>query len=195
MTPELLERALPREAFVSLVAAILARYAQQNDATLPPADGIALAERLHAVIGEHGLPRPLDASEQGAPGELSEAEIDPLIARALGGYTGPVAGAVKQLVKAFFYPEFKKCRDSFREVATDGTCRRQQLARVRSRVSGAHCVDCPYWVGLTPERHAAYLTDEWVGDAAAEFAPYREIFLPEDFRILRRQLYNAARTQ
>jgi hypothetical protein len=113
---------------------------------------------------------------------MAEEECALLIARVMAGLAGPrLAEAARQLVKACFYPEFKTCRDSFREVAADGSCRRQELARVRGRISGAHCVDCPHWVALTPAQHIAYLTHEWRGDAA-EFSAHRDVFLPEDFR-------------
>jgi hypothetical protein len=96
------------------------------------------------------------------------------------------------MVKACFYPEFKVCRDSFREVGRDGACRRQELARARTRVSGTHCVDCPHWVALDPLEHAEFLAREWHRDAHV-LAANRGVFLPEDFRELRRWLWAAAR--
>ena len=104
-----------------------------------------------------------------------------------------MAGPARQLVKACFYPEFKTCRDSFREVSPDGTCRRQELARARVRVSGSHCVDCPHWVALTPDQHVRFLTRAWQPGRAAEFTAHRDVFLPEDFRALRRFLHGLAR--
>ena len=97
--------------------------------------------------------------------------------------------SMQQLVKACFYPEFTVCRDSFRELTKDGGCRRQELDRVRGRVSGAHCVDCPHWVGLTPEAHEKFLTSAWRAEGAGEWAGNRGVFLPEDFRTLRRWLH------
>ena len=117
--------------------------------------------------------------------------------RVQAGLTAPqrekLAVPVRQLVKACFHPEFRVCRDSFREESPDGSCRRQQLARVRARVSGAHCVDCPYWVALTPEAHGKFLTREWQLPGRGELAANLDIFLPEDFRDLRRLLYTEAR--
>ena len=69
----------------------------------------------------------------------------------------------------------------------------QELARARGRVSGAHCVDCPHWVALTPEQHGRFLARAWQPAGAAEFAAHREVFLPEDFRALRRFLHALAR--
>jgi hypothetical protein len=59
------------------------------------------------------------------------------------------------------------------------------LTKVRSRVSGAHCVDCPYWTSLTEAQDEALVASAWVGDLA-EFKDNREIFLPDDFREFRR---------
>ncbi|MSU51743.1 MAG: hypothetical protein EXS37_22080 [Opitutus sp.] len=151
--------------------------------------------RLWALVVERGLPRALAPGECGSPGGMSEVDCAPLVARVLGGAGDPVlANAVKQLVKACFYPEFTVCRDSFREVAPDGGCRRQELNRVLGRVSGAHCVDCPHWVALESVAHESYLVDQWQSMSAA-FAPHRDVFLPEDFRALRRWLYAAARVK
>jgi hypothetical protein len=115
-----------------------------------------------------------------APAQV--AESDPLLAEAL-----------RQVVKACFHPEFTICRESYRECSADGTCRRQELARARRRVSGAHCVDCPHWIALAAPAHAALLREAWRGDPR-EFLAAREVFLPEDFRALRRWLHAAART-
>ena len=148
---------------------------------------------MWSLIAERGLPRALTPAEQGEPGELSEEECAPLVARALGGANDLLlATAARQLVKACFHPEFKKCRDSFREVSPDGSCRRQDLGRVLRRVSGAHCVDCPHWVALTPVQHEKYLAREWRA-GGKEFAAHQAVFLPEDFRALRCWLHARAR--
>ena len=185
-------------AFAELVSALLARYAAQNAQPVPPAaDRAALAAGLWALIAERGLPRPLAAAERGTPGEMTDAEVAPLLERALvevpASSRAVLAGPARQLVKACFYPEFKTCRDSFREVSPDGTCRRQELARALGRGSGAHCVDCPHWVALSPEQHARFLARAWRPGGAAEFAAHRGVFLPEDFRALRRFLHSLAR--
>ena len=181
-------------AFSRLVDGVLARFFAQN-ARLPPSDAerAAFGARLWALVAERGLPKPLAKHERGEPGEMSDEECAPLMARVLGGADDDcLATAARQLVKACFYPEFKTCRDSWREVTPDGACRRQELARVRRRVSGAHCVDCPHWVAMSPARHGKFLAREW-RDGAAEFAAHRGVFLPEDFRALRRWLHARAR--
>jgi hypothetical protein len=77
-------------------------------------------------------------------------------------------------------------------MARDGSCRRQELERVRGRISGTHCVDCPHWVALEPAEHATYLKGEWRADPAL-LHEHGDLFLPEDFRELRRWLHRAAR--
>lgn len=187
--------ALAKEEFTAIIRAVLTRFLAQNGLTASPADLAAIAARLHAVVGERGLSRPLAPDERGAPGGMPEAECASLVARVMSG--GPAAplltDAVRQLVKACFYPEFKDCRDSFRETSADGVCRRQQLERVRTRVSGTHCVDCPHWMELAPELHQEFLAREWRGDAET-LRMHRAIFLPEDFRALRQWLHTARRS-
>ncbi|MDB6128265.1 MAG: hypothetical protein JWM35_2161 [Verrucomicrobia bacterium] len=186
-----------REIFVQHVVEILERHFRQNGQGIPPISEITgVADRAWALILDRGLPRPLGKSERGEPGEMSDAECAPLLERVLpdasSTWREPLANPVKQLVKACFYPEFKTCRNSFREVSPDGSCRRQELSRARMRVGGSHCVDCPHWVALTPEQHAKYLAREWRAGAAA-FYEHQSIFLPEDFRALRLFLHRAKR--
>ena len=182
------------EEFSRLVGAVLARFFAQN-ATPPPlaADSAAFGARLWTLVAERGLPRPLAPDERGEPGGMSDEECAPLVAHVLGGARDELfATAARQLVKTCLYPEFKTCRDSWRAVTAEGACRRQELARVRGRVSGAHCVDCPHWVALSPAQHEKFLAREW-RTGAAEFAAGHEIFLPEDFRALRQWLHARAR--
>ena len=180
--------------FSRLVTAVLRRFFAQNGcAELAVAEAAAVSGRLWSLVRERGLPRALREGECGVSGGMSEEACAPLVGRVLAGANDDLlAKTVTQLVKACFYPEFTVCRDSFREVAKDGSCKRQELARVRQRVSGTHCVDCPHWVALTPAGHGELLQREWRG------APgIREencgVFLPEDFRALRRWLHARAR--
>jgi hypothetical protein len=138
------------------------------------------------VIAARGLPRPLRANERGEPGEMSAVEVDPLVGTVLAGIdcADEWRTVTRQLIKACFHPEFKTCRESYREIDSHGSCRRQDLNRVRSRVSGSHCVDCPYWTSLTPTQHADCLAAGWAGDRR-EFESHRDTFLPEDFRAFR----------
>ncbi len=180
--------------FPELVAAVLARFFAQN-ARMAPADtvGWALGARLEALVAARGWPRALRDDERGAPGGMPAEECATMVARVLDGANDELlVTAVKQLVKACGHPEFRNCRDSFREVAPDGMCRRQQVERARGRISGSHCVDCPHWVGLAPAAHREFLAGEWRGEPA-ELAANRDIFLPEDFRALQQWLRAAAR--
>lgn len=187
-----------REVFSEFVRRILRRFCAQN-AIAAPADPMLsqLAERLWLLVIERGLPAPLGRADPGEPGEMADAECTALVARVFGETAGAerekLAVPMRQLVKACFHPEFKVCRDSFREVSPDGSCRRQQLARVKARISGTHCVDCPYWVGLESEAHERFLNREWQPACREALSANLDIFLPEDFRGLRRLLYTEAR--
>jgi hypothetical protein len=182
------------EEFCMLVGGVLGRFFAQNARATPSDAEIAgFGARLWALVAERGLPPPLAPGDAGAPSEMSETECAPLVARVLAGATDPLlADAARQLVKACFYPEFKTCRESYRAVTPDGVCRRQELSRARKRVSGSHCVDCPYWQELEPAAHAQFLGKAWCTvtssgqGGATEFSQHRDIFLPEDFRALRR---------
>jgi hypothetical protein len=184
------------DEFERLVVAAVARFfAQKSHAQPAVAQLERFSAQLRQLVAERGLPAPLAPDEIGAPGGMSDEVCAPLVARVTAGLDEPLwADVARQLVKACFYPEFKVCRDSFREVTRDGACRRQELERVRGRISGAHCVDCPHWVALDPQKHADYLAGEWHGDRAV-LAEHREVFLPEDFRALRCWLHAAARRQ
>lgn len=179
--------------FERCVVAMVARFCAQGNGPVPAFKLARFAAQLREVVVERGLPPPLPPGECGAPGGMPEAEVASLVARVTAGLDEPqLAEAARQLVKACFYPEFTVCRDSFREVARDGSCRRQELARVRARISGAHCVDCPHWVALSPAAHGDLLAREWRGDPAV-FVAHREVFLPEDFRTFRIWRQAAAR--
>lgn len=177
----------PGHPLSQCVPEILERYCRQNGlAPLGDAEAGRIAARLWLLIAVRGLPRRLAPDETGAPGEMSDAEVGPLVDCVLEGSErgGELAKPARQLVKACFSAEFRTCRDSYRERESDGSCRRQQLGKALGRVSGSHCVDCPYWTSLTPAQHAACLARGWAGDVA-EFAAARDAFLPEDFRALR----------
>lgn len=179
--------------FEDLVRRVLMRFYAQNGRPVPPHEVLtALAERLLAVIRERGLPPPLAQHDAGTPGGISEAELSPLVTRVLGEISDELLpDAVRQLLKACLYPEFSPCRESYREVSRDGSCRRQELPRARLRISGTHCVDCPYWLTEDREPHATLLRQAWRTGSPA-FESHIDIFLPEDFRALRRWVRAAA---
>jgi hypothetical protein len=182
-----------QEEFQRIVTERLIRFHAQLSQSASASDLRRLAAQLGALVAERGLPRPLAENECGVPGGMPDEECAALVSRVMEGIDDPLlADAARQLVKACFHPEFRNCRDSFREVGRDGRCRRQELERARRRLSGSHCVDCPHWVALAPAEHAGLLRREWHG-APDEFARHQEIFLPEDFRALRRWLHAATR--
>jgi hypothetical protein len=186
-----------KERFVQVVADILSRYLRQNDQPAAArVELVGVGERLWHQIEARGLPPPLAKTELGAPGELSPSEIAAMMEPILHAMTerSRLEVPLQQVVKACFYPPFRKCRETYRERAPDGICRRQQLERARTRVSGSHCVDCPYWTALTPVQHTAVLSRGWAGDVA-EFTTHVAVFLPEDFRLFRELLADAARRQ
>lgn len=181
------------EEFKRLVGAVLARSEAQRSSAVPPAQRRRFLDQLGQLVAERGLPPPLAPEAVCGTGGMAEQEFATLAALGLGGIDDPVLlDLAKQVLKACFYPELATCRDSFREVAKDGSCRRQEVARARSRISGAHCVDCPHWVEREPAAHAVLLAQEWRNEPGL-LGAHQGIFLPEDFRALRRWLYSAAR--
>ncbi|HVU34422.1 MAG TPA: hypothetical protein VHE61_13385 [Opitutaceae bacterium] len=182
--------------FGEIVTVVLRRFFAQNGRPPPePAALAGFAANLWKVVRGHGLPRPLGPGESGRPGEMTDEECTPLVAGVVGNATDPLlVTAARQLVKACLYPEFRNCRNSFREVAADGTCRRQEPGRLLGRVSGSHCVDCPHWIALTPEQHERFLAHHWRA-GAADFAAHRDVALPEDFRALRHWVHAASRRE
>jgi hypothetical protein len=184
------------DEFRRLVTAVLRRWWAQNDQACA-ADGEveAFGRQLWDVVNDRGLPRPLGPREAGAPGGMPEPECAPLVARVVRDLPpGLFAEPARQLLKTCLYPEFRICRDSFRETGADGICRRQQRSKARGRLSGVHCVDCPYWTDLAAPAHERFLAAEWCGDPA-ELRASRDVFLPEDFRALRQWLHAYVRTQ
>ncbi len=180
----------PAETFAEILRPVLRRFFQQTGGPAPSEEVCAtFGDRLWRLVAERGLPPPLAPGECGDPQEMTKDEVAPLIERLLAGLGAAereaLATPARQLVKACFHGDFKVCRDSFREVSPDGSCRRQELKRVRERISGSHCVDCPYWTGLEPAPHAKFLAREWHGDPAV-FTADQTMYLPEDFRALRR---------
>lgn len=185
----------PAGEFEQHVTAILQNYLRHNGRDgLDRADTRQFAERLFRIVSRRGLPTPLAEGEMGEPGEMADAEVAPLVAELLADCARAVDLAVpaRQLIKACFHPEFRRCRDSYRERDEDGTCRRQQLKKAMGRVSGSHCVDCPYWTSLSREDHTRCLLRGWAGNPV-EFHAHAEVFLPEDFRALKRWLHAQAR--
>jgi hypothetical protein len=180
----------PDDPFRRLVPAILERFLWQNSRPPVPKPELArVAAQLWKIVGDRGLPAPLPPNEAGAPGEISDEDCSGLVNQALDGLGQPerddLALPVRHLVKAIFNPEFRNCRNSYREESPDGSRRRQELARALKRTSGSHCVDCPYWTSLPPGKHLQLLDRAWRPEARALLAGRLDVFLPEDFRAFR----------
>jgi len=172
----------------ALAAACLRRWFHANGFPAPAEEEVAgVCARLRSVIAERGLPRVPPGGRPEEAVEMPAAECGPLERRVLGERVAdPCWGTpVRQLVKACLQPEFRRCRDSYRERSPDGSCRRQDPEKAAGRLSGSPCVDCPYWLELTPAQHERALREAWAGDPAV-LAARPEVFLPADFRELRR---------
>lgn len=162
------------------------RVARQQAREVADAAVDHVARRLAAELSAVALPAPLPPDDPGRPGGVAEAEVARLVAAVMSDRNDPfLAEVVRQLIKACLHPVFTQCRDSYRERSADGRCRRQEPDRTRVRVSGAPCVDCPYWTRLTAADHGRLLDAGWVGDPAAWHGE-ADLYLPEDFRALRR---------
>jgi hypothetical protein len=177
------------------IGGILRRYCRQNSVAEPTnGETDQISARLWTILCSRGLPPPLRSGELGSPGEMTAAEVTPLVENVLGGgeRRAALVDPVRQLIKACFHREFTVCRDSYREVSAEGVCRRQQFKKAVVRVSGSHCVDCPYWTSLGPQEHLQRLQAAWVDDVG-DFTANCGVYLPEDFRALRVWLHDAAR--
>ena len=104
MDPEAVE-------FRDMIGAVLRRVCAQNGFTPPSASECAtLADGLHALVVERGLPPKLAPGDPGVAGGMAEESSAPLVARVMGTMSGPaeadaearhelLSEAVKQLVK------------------------------------------------------------------------------------------------
>jgi hypothetical protein len=161
------------------VAAVLTRFLAQNGLAAACEDELrtfadALGEPIVDGVLEHG--------------ELPESVVKDGMAHLLAVFSPPrpeLANLAKQLIKGCHQPDKSPCCESYCETDAAGRCRRQEPAYDLARVSGAHCVDCPHWINWSPEEHAKKLSAAWQ-DGAVVFAENCGVFLPEDFRMLRR---------
>lgn len=172
--------------FVPLVEAVVRRMARQQQRDVTETSVEQFARRLAEVLSACALPAPLPQGEAGRPGGMADAEVARLVAAVMADAADPfLADVARQLIKTCLHPVFTQCRDSYRERAADGRCRRQERERTRLRASGAPCVDCPYWTALAAVDHGRLLDAGWVGESA-DWRAEAELYLPEDFRALRR---------
>lgn len=161
------------------VAAVVTRFLAQNGLAAAREDELRkLADALGEPVDQGSLEK----------GELPEVAVKAGVARLLAVFLPPrpeLANLAKQLLKGCQQPGKSPCCESYRETDAAGRCRRQEPAYDLARVSGAHCVDCPHWLGWSPEEHRRKLAAAWKGGMTA-LAENRGVFLPEDFRMLRR---------
>lgn len=156
------------------------------------------------MVEDHGWPTPVKTGEEREAVETELPNLAAWVERAMESMAaGPLEtklqatlrNAVGQLFKACCYPEITVCRNSYRLQTADGRCKRQIHANAKSRLSGSPCVDCPWTVRLTAEQHARLLRDSWAPANAVAFDFDPMCFLPEDFRSLRRFLWQHARSR
>jgi hypothetical protein len=174
-----------RNDFAVLVGRLVRRMARQQDQAVSEPTVEQFSRRLAEVMSTCALPPPLPPDDPGRPDGLAESVGAPLVAAVMGDQRDVfLTELARQVIKACLHPPFTRCRDSYRERAADGRCRRQERERTRLRVSGAPCVDCPYWTGLEEAGHGRLLDAGWVG-ASADWRAEADLYLPEDFRRLR----------
>lgn len=188
-----------RAWFEVLAAAVVARMRHQDGGPAVSPGAIAAGMRgLWEAAEAMGWPPPLAAGVARRAGETPGAALEPRALAAVAGVEGEAERArllpvIRQLLKACVYPEFTECRDSYRTAGPDGRCSRQQPAVAAARISGSPCVDCPYFVTLTQPEHEALLQAGWIGAASPVLRGDSCVFLPKDFRALRRFLWLRSR--
>ncbi len=184
-----------REGFTHIVRKILARLYKQTGRPVPP--DIALthyAQQLWALVKAEGQPAPLAGSDQGTELKLSDARAQELGEKFFATFRFPNLRAelekpTRHLLGALLNPEFKTCRQSFKELDAAGQCERRDPEKSRARVSGVHCVDCPYWTALSAEKNEKLVAKDWPAERLAELTANLPVFLPEDFRALRQLMH------
>lgn len=171
--------------FASLVEAVLTRaLAQMGRSVLSESELKSIAREVLAIGREGGWAFRFSSSNNELPLEMVRAWQNRLSVLALGR-SDELGNVYKQLLKGCFQASPERCRDSYRETDSAGRCRRQERDYDLNRISGAHCVDCPYWCEKEAEMHLEWLGNQWLR-GASELKVGRDIYLPEDFRALRR---------
>jgi hypothetical protein len=172
------------------VKEVVARFCTQNGWKALEDGELARFTEMLRVLGD-------EIAGKGYEGELPEAVVKLGVARLRATLASPrdeLVGMMKALIKGAWQTDAPVCRESYHEQDASGRCRRQELEYDRARVSGAHCVDCPYWLIGDAAEHGQRLESAWHAGAAA-WAVGRAITLPEDFRAMRKaaQAYAAAK--
>lgn len=189
----------PRAWFEHLVTDVIVRVLGQDGGPVLSASSRepcvrALWDAAEAI----GWPTPLPTGAECPAGETPGAVLEPYVLALAArvpdeAERARVLPVVRQLLKACVYPEFTACRDSYRATTPEGRCARQQRGVAAARISGSPCVDCPYFVALTEGEHQALLLAAWRGGSVDAFHREPCVFLPNDFRALRRFLWLRSR--
>lgn len=170
--------------FARRVTAVVARGLRQTgQAPLGPGEAENLVAVLRA-LGEEGGWAARFADDRDEMSAAQVAEGVRRLTEALPLRGGEFAGVAKQVLKGCFQPAPAVCRDSYRECDAAGRCRRQEHAYDLARLSGTHCVDCPYWEMFAKVDHITWLAPQWHA-GAADLNVAAEVYVPEDFRELR----------
>lgn len=179
------ERETEYGEFTRLVLTVVRRGLRQTgQSPLAPVEEEALVAALWAFGGAGGWAVRFGGGREELPADRVAAGVGQVL-RALPGRSAELSGLAKQVFKACFQPPPPVCRDSYRESDAAGRCRRQERTYDLARLSGAHCVDCPYWEEFAAGPHFGWLSERW-RSGRAELEASAEVFLPEDFRELRR---------
>lgn len=181
----------PLNAFTLIGLDICKRFFDQQS-ILPPSDAYLKSfwESIWSLVHAEGLPRPLPANETGEAITLEDSYLFALVEKTLQGLphhrTDDLLRTLCfQVLIALLSPEFKACRRSYESRDAVGTCVRQSLSQCQDRISGSHCEDCPFFIGLTKDQHRKLLGRAFAPETQDSFLKNTGVFLPEDFRALR----------
>jgi hypothetical protein len=172
------------QAFLACLGPVLGRGLRQaGREPLSDAHVEALARAVLDIGAEGGWARRFaGAREDLRPEEV--AEWSTRLGAVVPGRAAELGTVFKQVLKSCFQPPPAQCRNSFCETDSAGRCRRQERVYDLARLSGAHCVDCPYWLELNGDEHFKFLADRWLA-GVDDLEAHRAVYLPEDFRTLR----------
>ena len=171
--------------FVACLSPVIERGLRQTGrAPLSDAHMVALARTILVIGARGGWARRFGAERD----EIRTEEVaawSNLLGAAVSERAAELGTVFKQVLKSCFQPSPQQCRNSFCETDSAGRCRRQERVYDQGRLSGAHCVDCPYWTEMNDSEHFEFLMDRWIA-GEADLRAHRSVYLPDDFRALRR---------
>ena len=188
-----------RAWFEAQAAAVVDRMLQQDGGpAVAPTVIRTCVSALWDAAGAIGWPASLPDGVTCRSAETPGAALEPKVVAVAAQVESDAERArllpvLRQLLKACVYPEFTECRDSYRATGADGRCARQQRAVAAARISGSPCVDCPYFVARTETEHRDLLLAGWRVGSPDVFRGEPSVFLPNDFRALRRFLWLRSR--